>query len=61
QASLSQSVTYNHTFPGRGTRVRIKGDEKATIPGDDFFQGLLKIWIGSDPVTKSLKRDMLGQ
>ncbi|MES9834349.1 MAG: chalcone isomerase family protein [Candidatus Thiodiazotropha sp. DIVDIV] len=48
-------------FPGEGTRVRINGNDKATIPGYDFFQALLKIWIGSEPVTQSLKRDLLGQ
>lgn len=47
-------------FPGKGTRVRIKDQEMGTIPGADFFHALLKVWLGDKPVTKSLKRDLLG-
>ncbi|MCG7913175.1 hypothetical protein A3195_08950 [Candidatus Thiodiazotropha endoloripes] len=48
-------------FPDRGTRVKIKGVEKGVIPGVDFFQALLKVWLGERPVTKSLKQDLLGR
>jgi hypothetical protein len=47
-------------FPGKGTRLIIKGVEKGVIPGADFFQALLSVWLGDKPVTKSLKRDLLG-
>ncbi|MCG8016922.1 MAG: chalcone isomerase family protein [Candidatus Thiodiazotropha sp. 'RUGA'] len=47
-------------FPGKGTRVKIKGVEKGVIPGGDFFQALLSVWLGEKPVTKSLKKDLLG-
>jgi hypothetical protein len=47
-------------FPGKGTRVIIKGVEKGVIPGADFFQALLSVWLGDKPVTKSLKRGLLG-
>ncbi|MCG8054275.1 MAG: chalcone isomerase family protein [Candidatus Thiodiazotropha endolucinida] len=47
-------------FPGKGTRVKIKGVEKGVIPGGDFFQALLSVWLGEKPVTKSLKEDLLG-
>jgi len=48
-------------IPGAGTRVYLNGELKDTIPGDDFFPALLRIWIGSEPVTTALKRAMLGQ
>ncbi|MCW4206180.1 hypothetical protein A3197_06345 [Candidatus Thiodiazotropha endoloripes] len=47
-------------FPNKGTRVKIKGVEKGVIPGVDFFQALLSVWLGEKPVTKSLKEDLLG-
>jgi len=46
--------------PERGTEVRINGEWRGSVEGNDFFRDLLKIWIGSKPVSKSLKQDMLG-
>lgn len=54
-------VIWLDNIPGAGTRVYFNGEMKDTIPGDDFFPALLRIWIGSDPVTTALKRAMLGQ
>jgi hypothetical protein len=48
-------------LPGTGTRVIINGTQQGVVPGHDFNQALLKIWLGESPVTKSLKRDLLGQ
>jgi hypothetical protein len=48
-------------LPAVGTRVTINGSERGVIPGHDFNQALLKIWLGDSPVTKSLKRDLLGE
>ncbi|WP_260295461.1 chalcone isomerase family protein [Sedimenticola hydrogenitrophicus] len=48
-------------IPDFGTRVSVNGEPKGTIPGDDFYPALLRIWIGSEPVTTELKRAMLGQ
>jgi hypothetical protein len=47
-------------LPGQGTRVSINGSERGVIPGHDFNQALLKIWIGESPVTSSVKRGLLG-
>ena len=47
-------------IPGKGARVTINGTEKGTIPGDDFYPALLQIWIGKEPVTTALKKEMLG-
>lgn len=47
-------------LPATGTRVTINGEEQGVIAGQDFNRALLKIWIGKSPVTKSLKKDLLG-
>lgn len=45
--------------PDSGTAVRINGEWRGAVEGNDFFRALLKIWIGPNPISKSLKRDML--
>jgi len=47
-------------LPGRGTRVSIKGQSRAVIEGSDFYEALLKIWLGESPVTEDLKNSLLG-
>lgn len=47
--------------PDSGTTVTINGQEKGRIPGQDFNNALLRIWLGKEPVTGSLKQDLLGQ
>ncbi len=47
-------------LPGTGTRVTINGEEKITITGEDFFQAMLRIWIGKKPVDGRLRDAMLG-
>ena len=46
--------------PAKGTEVRINDEWRGAVEGNDFFRALLKIWIGSNPISKSLKQDMLG-
>lgn len=46
--------------PARGTEVRLNGEWRGSVEGNDFFRALLKVWLGSDPVSKSLKQAMLG-
>ena len=46
--------------PEKGTEVRINGEWRGVVEGNDFFRALLKIWIGPNPISKSLKQDMLG-
>ncbi|MEW8505543.1 MAG: chalcone isomerase family protein [Candidatus Thiodiazotropha sp.] len=47
-------------IPGEGTRVVIKEVEKGVIPGGDFYQALLMVWLGDSPISQSLKRELLG-
>jgi hypothetical protein len=45
--------------PASGTTVTVKGGQKGVIPGKDFNDALLRIWIGDEPVTNSLKEQLL--
>lgn len=48
--------------PGAGTRVIVDGQQKGKdIPGEDFYQGLLKIWLGNHPVDSDLKESLVGK
>jgi len=46
--------------PDSGTQVRINGEWRGSVEGNDFFRDLLRIWLGKKPISKSLKHDMLG-
>jgi hypothetical protein len=45
--------------PGVGTLVRGHG-RNMTIPGKDFIDALLAVWLGPKPVETALKRELLG-
>mgnify|MGYP001818856245 CR=1 FL=1 len=47
-------------IPSSGTEVRINDEQRGTVEGNDFFRALLEVWLGSSPVSKSLKAEMLG-
>jgi len=47
-------------LPGTGTQVTVNGEQKITIKGEDFFQAMLRIWIGKKPVDGRLRDAMLG-
>lgn len=53
-------VVHLDYLPGAGTRITVNGEEKITIKGEDFFQALLRIWIGKKPVDGRLRDAMLG-
>ncbi len=44
--------------PGAGTTVVLNDDQKGVIEGDDFAEGLLKVWLGDHPPTDDLKVGM---
>ena len=48
-------------LPDNGTQVRINGEWRGTVEGNDFFRSLLAVWLGEKPVTKSLRESMLGR
>jgi hypothetical protein len=47
-------------LPGTGTRIAVNGEEKITIKGEEFYQAMLRIWIGKKPVDGGLRNAMLG-
>lgn len=49
------SFTY---VPGVGTLMRSQGQEM-TIPGKDFADALLLVWLGPKPIGGTLKRQLL--
>lgn len=51
---------YLDYLPGIGTEVHVNDDVKGMIPGEDFYQALLKVWLGQNPADASLKQGMLG-
>lgn len=47
--------------PGSGTSVSVNGRARGTIPGRDFMRALLSVWLGPDPPSDDLKRQLLGR
>jgi len=45
--------------PGSGTSVRLNGEAKGTISGEDFHQATLRIWLGDSPASSGLKKAMV--
>ena len=49
-------------LPGSGTRVVLNGEARGkAIAGEDFYRALLRVWLGDNPVSGSLKKALLGQ
>ena len=47
--------------PDGGTAVTLNGIPRGqTIPGEDFYQAVLRIFLGEHPVDRDLKRGLLG-
>lgn len=43
------------------TRLTVNGKHVGNpVPGEDFYQALLRIWLGERPAAGGLKRDLLG-
>ena len=45
--------------PSSGTALSVNGNTVATRPGDDLMNAMLKLWVGADPVSQDIKRDLL--
>jgi hypothetical protein len=53
-------ITLDHV-PRAGTHVALDGASVGPpIAGDDFYRGLLRIWLGSNPADSALKKALLG-
>ncbi len=47
-------------LPGEGVKIYKNEVYKSTVSGMDFKKALFGIWLGTDPVSGSLKKGMLG-
>lgn len=48
-------------LPDSGTRITVNGQQKgASIPGEEFFAAMLRIWLGDKPADGDLKKGLLG-
>ena len=58
-------LTLTRIDPGTvvpGTRLAIGGKQLGKdIPGEDFYNALLRIWIGDKPIQDNLKEALLGK
>lgn len=59
EVSKGDVVRIDYT-PARGTEVRINNEWRGAVEGNDFFRALLRIWLGTSPVSKPLRQGMLG-
>lgn len=53
------SIQFDY-IPATGTNIVINGKNKGTIVGKDFFDALMKVWLGERPADGRLKAAMLG-
>jgi hypothetical protein len=54
-------VLHFEFVPESGTRITVNGQQKgASIPGEDFFTAMLRIWLGDKPADADLKKGLLG-
>ena len=72
QAQIDEFYTYFETsalkkdryvidyLPSRGIRVSKNQQQLGLIPGEDFKNAVLEIWLGNYPADKKLKKGMLG-
>jgi hypothetical protein len=60
EAKKGMAITLDW-LPGSGTQVTIDGKPSGKlIEGEDFYRGLLRIWLGGKPVQDDLKKALLG-
>lgn len=52
--------SYIEWVPEEGARIVLAGEVKGMIPGKDFYDAILKIWIGENPVGSTFKKQVLG-
>ncbi|MGD8882768.1 MAG: chalcone isomerase family protein [Desulfobacterales bacterium] len=50
------ALTY---IPGKGTELALNGEPKGIIEGADFAAALFSIWLGSKPISESMKKELL--
>ena len=60
EAKKGDQINFEFT-PDAGTRIIVNGQPRgAAIAGEDFFEAVLRIWIGDKPVDGGLKKALVG-
>lgn len=60
EAKKGMAITLDW-LPATGTQMTVNGKPTgAAIAGEDFYQALLRIWLGPKPVQDDLKKALLG-
>jgi hypothetical protein len=60
EAKKGMAITLDW-LPAAGTQMTVNGKPTgAAIAGEDFYQALLRIWLGPKPVQADLKKALLG-
>ncbi len=60
EAKKGMTITLDW-LPATGTQMSVDGQlAGAPIAGEDFYQALLRIWLGPQPVQEDLKKALLG-
>lgn len=55
------TIVHFEFVPGAGTQLLVNGERKGNVlPGEDFYNAMLAIWLGEHPVDKTLKAGLLG-
>jgi hypothetical protein len=60
KAAKNGDVILLDYLPGAGTRVTVNGEARGTMPGEEFYRALLRVWLGDQPADGALKKAMLG-
>jgi hypothetical protein len=61
QTSTVATDRYRFDYiPGKGVSISKNEQQLGQIPGEDFKNALLEIWLGNHPADKKLKQGMLG-
>lgn len=56
---VKEGQRYTLTFlPGKGLEMALDGKSLGVVEGDEFGSSYLSIWLGPDPVDKSLQQGM---
>lgn len=56
----SGSVITLDFVPASGTQVALNGAVQGTVPGEELYRALMRIWLGDDPVDAGMKKALLG-
>ena len=57
---LRGQEAYFDYLPNKGTRITINGEVKGFIAGKDYFNAMLSMWVGENPVGRIFKEEILG-